>query len=619
MLVKFFRNSGRSPITQMYNYLLGENNDREHVRLLVGDVQLSKDIIHQMNFSNKYTAGCLSFQEQNIPEPQKYELMQDFEKSLLNGLQADQYNITWIEHRDKGRLELNFVIANQELTTQKRLQPYFDKVDRPLVENWKIVKNAEYGFSDPKDPEKLQAVSDHKNLGKQVKSERDIACDFVQQAFEQGAVKSRKDVLEVLSNKGYEIERESKKSISIKNPSAPEGRNIRLTGELFHHDFSGVLSAENKEEQEKYAENGNNRLEEARQKLDYALNVKCTNNQEKYGVQPVPQVDHLLDDYDYDYQDRTYLTIDYDDAELEKFTEQVDQYQYRFRETERTIKDTDRTIAESERTIADTKHAIVESERAVERIPELHRMRADRVDEVYQEFINQQNHYANFANEFYGLVNQVNQRFQELDKDLVKSEKWLSKQQGFYLRNGLFYDNYHHNRVDVDVPPYFVTEIGVDKSKNDLLQQQGVDVARLSDKYDIENTVKQMRTNADFLTENDIELPIPKPTFMQRMKGEYIHSFNTLSDFDNDVSPLMSQYRQNQSEQARQKLKEYRDDLQRQENAREAEKERDRLKAEYDLEVQRRIAQRHEREGKWANEPKPEQTKDQNNDNDFTM
>lgn len=79
-------------------------------------------------------------------------------------------------------------------------------------------------------------------------------------------------------------------------------------------------------------------------------------------------------------------------------------------------------------------------------------MRADRVDEVYQEFINQQNHYANFANEFYGLVNQVNQRFQELDKDLVKSEKWLSKQQGFYLRNGLFYDNYHHNRVDVDVP-----------------------------------------------------------------------------------------------------------------------------------------------------------------------
>lgn len=78
MLVKFFRNSGRS-ITQMYNYLLGENNDREHVRLLVGDVQLSKDIIHQMNFSNKYTMGCLSFQEQNIPEPQKYELMQDFE------------------------------------------------------------------------------------------------------------------------------------------------------------------------------------------------------------------------------------------------------------------------------------------------------------------------------------------------------------------------------------------------------------------------------------------------------------------------------------------------------------------------------------------------------------
>lgn len=82
--------------------------------------------------------------------------MADFEKSLLAGLEADQYNMTWIEHRDKGRLELNFVIVNQELHTGKRLQPYYDKIDRPLVENWKQVTNHKYGLSDPNDPKRLK-------------------------------------------------------------------------------------------------------------------------------------------------------------------------------------------------------------------------------------------------------------------------------------------------------------------------------------------------------------------------------------------------------------------------------------------------------------------------------
>ncbi|WP_434221106.1 hypothetical protein, partial [Klebsiella pneumoniae] len=39
----------------------------------------------------------------------------------------DQYACLWVEHRDKGRLELNFVIPNIELQSGKRLQPYFDR------------------------------------------------------------------------------------------------------------------------------------------------------------------------------------------------------------------------------------------------------------------------------------------------------------------------------------------------------------------------------------------------------------------------------------------------------------------------------------------------------------
>ncbi|WP_213085254.1 relaxase/mobilization nuclease domain-containing protein, partial [Neisseria gonorrhoeae] len=44
----------------------------------------------------------------------------------------DQYNCLWVEHRDKGRLELNFVIPNIELLSGKRLQPYYYAAFPPI-------------------------------------------------------------------------------------------------------------------------------------------------------------------------------------------------------------------------------------------------------------------------------------------------------------------------------------------------------------------------------------------------------------------------------------------------------------------------------------------------------
>jgi hypothetical protein len=43
--------------------------------------------------------------------------MASFERVLMPGLDKDQYSILWVEHADKGRLELNFLIPNTELLT----------------------------------------------------------------------------------------------------------------------------------------------------------------------------------------------------------------------------------------------------------------------------------------------------------------------------------------------------------------------------------------------------------------------------------------------------------------------------------------------------------------------
>lgn len=63
-----------------------------------------------MSQKHKTCVGVLSFEEKDIDEQLKFKLMADFEKALMTDEAQGRYNILWVEHNDKGRLELNFVI-----------------------------------------------------------------------------------------------------------------------------------------------------------------------------------------------------------------------------------------------------------------------------------------------------------------------------------------------------------------------------------------------------------------------------------------------------------------------------------------------------------------------------
>ncbi|MGU0043982.1 hypothetical protein ACVXHA_22160 [Escherichia coli] len=65
--------------------------------------------------------------------PEDVKRWRSFERVLMPGLEKNQYSILWVEHQDKGRLELNFVIPNMELQSGK-LQPYYDRADRPRID-----------------------------------------------------------------------------------------------------------------------------------------------------------------------------------------------------------------------------------------------------------------------------------------------------------------------------------------------------------------------------------------------------------------------------------------------------------------------------------------------------
>ena len=236
MIVKFFANKGGGSAGASLDYLLGKDRERKGAEVLKGDPELSLAIAESLEFKNNYTVGCLSFAESELSKKTKAEIMDKFEKTLFAGLKEDQYNITWIEHNDKGRVELNFFIPNVEMTTNKRLQPYYDRVDRTLVDTFKKVINHDYNLISPDDKQREQLYK--ANELRQPKTTKEIK-EFLGSEFSKmiadGYITDRQQIIDALTNSGYEISRTTEKSISIKNPDG--GRNIRLDGAIYGTEY----------------------------------------------------------------------------------------------------------------------------------------------------------------------------------------------------------------------------------------------------------------------------------------------------------------------------------------------------------------------------------------------
>ena len=278
MLVKIFSNKGGGSAGASLNYLLDKPDGT--MQVLEGNPTLSRKIAESLKFSTPYTVGALSFEERNLDDSQKREIMAKFERAIFAGLDKEQYNISWIEHTDKGRLELNFFIPNVELTTGKRLQPYYDRADRPLVENFKQVINHEYGLSDPNAPEKRQLMISRQDLPKYKQGALNAIQDGLISLAKQGRINDRQDIINALESSGFEIARVTDKSISIKT----EGQNLRLKGAFYEKDFriGDSLSETIRDRAEHYQRTSEERYHTARDKLERAVEYRERQFQEKY-------------------------------------------------------------------------------------------------------------------------------------------------------------------------------------------------------------------------------------------------------------------------------------------------------------------------------------------------
>ncbi|WP_338495410.1 plasmid mobilization relaxase MbeA [Erwinia aphidicola] len=221
MIVKFHprgRGGGAGPV----DYLLGKDRQRDGATVLQGKPEEVRELIDASPYAKKYTSGVLSFAEKDLPPGQREKLMASFERVLMPGLDKDQYSVLWVEHQDKGRLELNFLIPNMELLTGRRLQPYYDRADRPRIDAWQTIVNGRLGLHDPNAPENRRALVMPSALPETKQEAAQAITRGLLALASSGELKTRQDVTETLENAGFEVVRTTKSSISIADPDGGE-------------------------------------------------------------------------------------------------------------------------------------------------------------------------------------------------------------------------------------------------------------------------------------------------------------------------------------------------------------------------------------------------------------
>ena len=275
MIVKFFRH-GTGGSGSVFNYLLGKDGDRPDADVIRGDITTQKHLIDSLAFKRQYTSGCLSFEEapDHLSDQQKDAIMDSFEATITAGLEADRVSFSWIEHRDKGRLELNFVIANVDLQHGRLFQPYVHSQDKRRINAWKDLQNIEYDLADPNDPARKRLMGQRDNLPRDIKQIRQDITDGLKSMIEDGLVSNRQDVSQALEEAGFEIARQTPSSISIKNPNGK--RNIRLTGKIYERDFhfSPELQEEVERSSQDYREGSRGRHQKAQRLHDSEIERK---------------------------------------------------------------------------------------------------------------------------------------------------------------------------------------------------------------------------------------------------------------------------------------------------------------------------------------------------------
>jgi hypothetical protein len=302
MIIGFSRHFGKGGSRPVLNYLSGYliNGEARDPKpeVVRGDPTAVAEIIDSLPFAKKYSSGVLSFAPEDHVTPQIQEdVINRFEKAVFAGLASNRFAILWVQHTDKVRHELHFLIARLDLSTGRAFNPAPPTpASRELFDTLRDSINLRYDFADPTDPSRRQAISLPNHISKLVaqakrhgrsakKDLRETITEQLQGQAKAGSINSRADVVNFLKTQRYTITREGKDYLTIQR--AESGERIRLKGTLFREDFCRN-SQESLPPRRSQA-----RLAAIEQRLERLVAARARYHRARYSVENEPQIEPI--------------------------------------------------------------------------------------------------------------------------------------------------------------------------------------------------------------------------------------------------------------------------------------------------------------------------------------
>lgn len=247
MNINIFPN-GKGGSESAVKYLLSDTDHEGRKRsvmpeILFGDPNTFTEIANATKRQHKYTSGVIAFRDglesQSVTPEQITTLIEAFRSTFLPGLKVDEnFADFWVMHRDKGNLELHFLVANTELSSgaQLNIHPPGQK-NIEFFNAFSAVVNDNFGFAQVvPDPLKisLKPFEAKSPNGKKDKKAKNDLAQVLHTEIVNGFIGNRNQMIGYLKRHGIEVPTIGSDFITVRLPGAK--KNTRLKGPLFTRD-----------------------------------------------------------------------------------------------------------------------------------------------------------------------------------------------------------------------------------------------------------------------------------------------------------------------------------------------------------------------------------------------
>ena len=180
--------------------------DRNFVQVMTtttrADIENFNDYIKSKKFAHPYITGVLSFEENDTDENLKQKMIADFEEVLFSGVPPENRPpIMWVQHMDKGRLELNYTTFNA-LQDGRAFKTYYHNTDHHLFNAFCEKNNFEHGFSSVLDKdEKNSLIRVPTNIPEEKRAKIEQLQNEILGKIIVQEINSREDLIEHLKSK----------------------------------------------------------------------------------------------------------------------------------------------------------------------------------------------------------------------------------------------------------------------------------------------------------------------------------------------------------------------------------------------------------------------------------